>query len=271
MPTFGLRRSLAALAGVAALATLAVTMPAQANISPTPKPAAKPTIVLVHGAFADASGWNGVITRLERDGYPVVAVANPLRSPSSDAAYVHSFLATIKGPTILVGHSYGGAVITEAAAGDPQVKALVYIAAFMPDTGEVLGDLGGRFPGSELGPALVQTPVPGGGVDLSIDPAQFHKVFAADVPAGLAAQMAAAQRPLSAGAFAEPITDAAWHTIPSWFLIATQDKAISPDLERYEAARAHSHAVEIPSSHAAMVSHPDETTHLIEQAAKATA
>ncbi|MEE4545591.1 alpha/beta hydrolase [Streptomyces sp. V4-01] len=231
----------------------------------------KPTIVLVHGAFADASGWSGVVTRLEHDGYPVVAPANPLRGLTSDSAYVASIVAAIKGPVVLVGHSYGGAVISEAAAGNPHVRALVYIAAFMPDTGEQLGVLNSRFAGSQLAPALLRTPVAGGGTDFTIDPAAYHHVFAQDLSAADSRLMAVEQRPLSSAAFTDQATTVAWHTIPSWYLVAEQDRSISPDLERFEAARAHSHTTQVDSSHVAMISHPGVSTRVIEAAATSTA
>ncbi|WP_405984777.1 alpha/beta fold hydrolase [Streptomyces sp. NBC_00872] len=235
----------------------------------------KPTVVLVHGAFADASGWDGVVTRLTRDGYPVRALPNPLRGLASDSAYIHSFLDTIPGPVVLVGHSYGGAVITNAAAGEKQVKALVYVAAFAPDSGEDLAALNAR-PVAHPAPPLPAQPVPytlpGGssGLDLYLDPAKFRAAFAADVPAKTAVRMAAGQRPIDATALAGVTPEAAWRTVPSWYLVAKQDRAISPDLERFMAARARAHVTEINSSHAAMVSHPDAVTKLIEAAARAT-
>jgi pimeloyl-ACP methyl ester carboxylesterase len=235
----------------------------------------KPTVVLVHGAFADASGWNGVVDRLTEAGYPVRALADPLQGLASDSAYVHSFLSTIPGPIILVGHSYGGAVITNAAVGEPQVKALVYIAALVPDSGESLSALQAipvKDPDAPL--PLVTTPYTRAdgstGYDLSLDPTKFRATFAADVPAKLAAEMAIEQRPVDASAFAGVTPVASWHTIPSWFLVARQDKTLSPNLELFEAARAHSHITEINSSHVAMISQPKAVTTLIEQAAFAT-
>ncbi len=266
-------RLLAATAVAAAAMIPVLTGSAQAAPTATARhtPLPKPTIVLVHGAFADASGWSGTITRLERDGYPVVAPANPLRGLTSDSAYIASILASIKGPVVLVGHSYGGAVISEAAVGDPNVKALVYIAAFMPDTGEQVGALNSKFPGSQLAAALLQTPVAGGGTDYTIDPAKFKQAFAQDLPTATTQLMAIEQRPLSSAAFTDVATAVAWHTIPSWFLVAEQDHSISPDLERFEAARAHSHTTQIDSSHVAMMSHPGVSAKIIEEAATATA
>ncbi|MEV6784483.1 alpha/beta hydrolase [Streptomyces sp. NPDC051098] len=231
---------------------------------------ARPTVVLVHGAFADASGWNGVIERLQANGYTVLAPPNPLRGPADDSTYIAGVLKNIKGPIVLVGHSYGGAVISGAAAGNPNVKSLVYVSAFMPDKGEVLGQLAAKFPGSELNPALSPTPfetTSGKGTDLSIQPARFRDVFAADLPATTTAVMAAAQRPIAASAFTDKAPAAAWRTIPSWALVAKQDKSIAPDLERFEAERAGSHTVEIDSSHVAMISHPGTVADLIRDAA----
>jgi pimeloyl-ACP methyl ester carboxylesterase len=230
----------------------------------------EPTVVLVHGAFADSSSWNGVVTKLEQDGYPVIAVANPLRDLVGDSAYLSSVLDTIPGPVILVGHSYGGAVITDAAAGHANVKALVYIAAFAPDQGESGLAILGRYPGSQLPPALVVRAYPGG-EDAYIDQAAFQRVFAADVPAGEARLMAAEQRPVALAAFAEPSSAPAWKTIPSWYMVAGADQAIPPAAEQAMAQRAHAHAVVVPgASHAVLVSHPQATADLIEAAARAT-
>ncbi|MFI9610491.1 alpha/beta fold hydrolase [Streptomyces sp. NPDC052023] len=239
------------------------------------KSAPKPTVVLVHGAFADSSGWGGVVQRLQWRGYPVVAVANPLRGLPTDSAYLAGVLRNLDGPVVLVGHSYGGAVISSAAAGMPNVKALVYVAAFMPDKGEVLGELAAKFPGSELQPALNTLPFSNAdgsqGLELTIKPDKFRSVFAADLPRRTTSVMAATQRPLSASSFTDVPQAAAWRTIPSWALVAAQDKAIAPDLERFEARRAGSRTVEVNSSHAVMVSHPDAVTALITTAARATA
>ncbi len=234
----------------------------------------KPTIVLVHGAFADASGWAGVITRLEDRGYTVLAPANPLRGVATDSAYIASVLATITGPIVLVGHSYGGEVITNAATGNPNVKALVYIAAFAPDLGETAGGILARFPGSMLTPPnliLRPFPQPDGttGEDAYINPTVFREAFCADCSASTAAVMAATQRPAALATLSEPSGVPAWKTIPSWYLVASQDHAIPPAAERFMAARMHAHTVEINSSHAAMVSHPGAVTDLILSAAQA--
>jgi pimeloyl-ACP methyl ester carboxylesterase len=266
-------RTLVITAAVTASASLSLIPLASAHTS---RAAPRPTVVLVHGAFADASSWNGVVERLQRDGYPVIAPANPLRGLAEDSTYVASVLASVKGPVVLVGHSYGGAVISQAAAGDPQVKALVYIAALVPDKGEKLSALSDKFPGTnELAPALRPVPFSNsdgtGGSDLYVDPTRFRAVFAADLPASQTVVMGAEQRPVAAAAFASSATAAAWRTIPSWALVARQDEALGAPLERFEARRAHSHTVEINSSHVAMISHPGTVTHLIEDAATTTA
>ncbi|MFF0044667.1 alpha/beta fold hydrolase [Streptomyces mirabilis] len=232
----------------------------------------KPTIVLVHGAFADASSWNGVVERLERRGYKVIAPANPLRGLYTDSTYIASVLDSIKGPIVLAGHSYGGAVISTAAAANPRVKSLVYVSALMPDVGESGMSLGAKFP-SELGTATKSVPYRAGGVsgtDLYLKPDRIHPVFAADLPENTARVMAATQRPAATTAFSETAKVAAWKHIPSWFLVAKQDKTINPDQERFEAKRAGSHTVQINSSHVAMISHPDAVTALLLQAATAT-
>jgi pimeloyl-ACP methyl ester carboxylesterase len=261
-------------AGMAAVAVATVALAGNPAASAAASAHAKPTIVLEHGAFADSSSWTGVVERLQHDGYPVIAASNPLRGPVSDAAYLRSVVDHVQGPVLLVGHSYGGSVISTAAAGDEQVKALVYIAAFAPDTGESALDLTNKFPGSTLSAATESVPftLPDGstGSDVYIKPDKFHQQFAADVPAATAKIMAATQRPITSSALEEKATKAAWKTIPSWSLITTQDKNIPPAAQRFMAKRAHSHAVEIKASHAVSVSRPDAVTRLIEQAAKAT-
>jgi len=227
----------------------------------------KPTIVLVHGAWADASSWGRVAERLINDGYNVIAPANPLRGVKYDSEYLRSVLDTISGSVVVVGHSYGGFVATDAATGDANVKALVYIAAFAPEEGETATEVEARNPGSEAtGSALTARPFPGG-TDLYITPSDFHRVFCADLPASQAALLAASQRPLAANAFVEPSSAPAWKTIPSWFMVATEDHAIPPASERFMAKRAHAHTVEVRSSHVAMLSHPEATTRLILEAA----
>ncbi|MEY9931358.1 pimeloyl-ACP methyl ester carboxylesterase [Catenulispora sp. GP43] len=282
-------RKRATLPAVLAVAALLVPAVASASAAPAnpPIPAGrqsaagaprhhgpKPTVVLVHGAFADSSSWNGVITRLEHDGYPVIAAANPLRGLDSDSAYVSSILSTIPGPVILVGHSYGGAVITNAAVGHANVKALVYIAAFAPDQGESALGLTGMNPGSQLGAALVVRPYSvtgGGGEDGYVDQTKFRAVFAADVPASTADLMAAEQRPVALAALQGASGVPAWKTIPSWYLVAGANQAIPAATEKFMAKRAGAHTVVVPNaSHAVMVSHPDRAEDLIVEAADAT-
>ncbi|MEU8605888.1 alpha/beta fold hydrolase [Streptomyces parvulus] len=234
----------------------------------------RPTVVLVHGAFADSSSWNEVVSLLQRDGYRVIALANPLRGLTSDARYLSSFLETVEGPIVLAGHSYGGAVISEAAAGHPNVTALVYIAAFTPEAGESALELSNRFPGSTLGPTLRPVTFPladgGTGTDLYIDAGEFHQQFAADVPARVGDLMAATQRPVAAAALEEEATRAAWKTIPSWSLVTTQDLNIPVAAQRFMARRAQSRIREVDASHAVSVSQPGEVAGLIEQAARST-
>ena len=239
-----------------------------------------PTVVLVHGAFADASGWDSVIKRLQRDGYPVLAPANPLRGVSSDAAYISSFLDTVSGPIVLVGHSYGGAVITNAAVNHSNVKALVYVAAFIPDVGQTLAELT-PLPGSLLVPpgvpghpaTLILRPCPpsscGAGFDAYIDPAVFHEIFAADLDAEKTAIMAATQRPASLVTLGEPSAAAAWRTIPAWALVATRDNAIGTANVRAMARHAGAQTVEVQASHSVMLSEPDAVVRLIRAAARA--
>jgi pimeloyl-ACP methyl ester carboxylesterase len=228
----------------------------------------KPTIVLVHGGWADASSWNRVAARLQRDGYTVIAPANPLRGVKPDSEYLKSVLSSISGPIVLVGHSYGGYMTTDAATGDPNVKALVYIAAFAPEEGETLSEVLARNPGSEVGGANLTLRAYPGGTDVYINPDDFQRVFCADLPARKAALMAAEQRPIAAAALAEPSSAPAW--IPSWYMVASQDHAIPPATERFMANRAHAVTVEVSSSHVAMISHPEATTKLILAAVRAT-
>jgi pimeloyl-ACP methyl ester carboxylesterase len=255
--------TLGAAAGVAALALTACGAPSAQPANPPAThvvSADKPTIVLVHGGFTDASEWAAVIKSLQAAGYPVVAPPNPLRGMASDSAYLHSFLLSVKGPIVLVGHSIGGFVTTEAAVGDPQVKALVYIAALMPDVGETAMELVDKYPGATLGNYLQTVPftLPGGAAtDLYVRPDKFREVYAAE-------------RPLAASMFSEKCTAAAWKTIPSWDLITTQDEASTAAVQHFMATRAHSHVTEVSSSHAVAISHPDAVTGVIEQAAQAT-
>ncbi|MGE7438723.1 alpha/beta hydrolase [Kitasatospora sp. NPDC001175] len=236
----------------------------------------KPTVVLVHGAWADASGWTPEVKRLQAAGFPVVAPSNPLRGLNSDADYIHSVLERISGPIILVGHSYGGAVITNAVQGDPNVKALVYIAAFAPDQGDSLAGLNGSALGKEI-PAVPVVPstypqVGGGtGTELTITTSQYPSVFLDnELPPSQEAALAAEQRPLSLDSVTEASGVPAWKTIPSWYMVATGDHAISPDLERFMAARAGAHTVEVDGPHLIMLTDPGAVTNLLEQAAVQT-
>ena len=232
-----------------------------------------PTIVLVHGAFADASSWNGVIKVLENDGYPVVAVANPLRSVKSDAVYVADILAGIKSNVVLVGHSYGGSVISEAANGNANVKALVYVSAFAPDAGETAFGLSSKFPGSTLGPTLAPpVALASGGKDLYIQQDKFHDQFAADVPEADAKLMAATQRPVTEAAGNEASTNPAWKNVPAWFVYGDRDKNIPPQALAFMAERAHSKQTIVVkgASHVVMVSNPKMVAKLIESAAAAS-
>lgn len=232
---------------------------------------AKPTIVLVHGAFAESSSWNGVIAELNRDGFRTIAAANPLRGVASDAAAVSAVIGSVGGPVVLVGHSYGGPVITEAANGNNNVKALVYVAGFAPDKGESSLTLSGKFPGSTLGEALLPVARPDGGQDLYIQPEKFQEQFAADVPAAQASLMAATQRPVADAALAEPSDAPSWKTIPSYAIYGSADRNIPPAVMKSMAERAHSVKTIVVEggSHALMVSGPDAIALLIEEAASA--
>lgn len=232
----------------------------------------KPTVVLVHGAFADSSSWNGVVKILEKDGYPVIAAANPLRSVKGDAQSVADVLASVKTPVVLVGHSYGGPVISEAAYGNSNVKALVYVAAFAPEKGETAAELSGRFPGSTLGPTLsAPVELADGGKDLYIQQDKFHEQFAADVSPADAKLMAATQRPVTVAALNEAATEPAWKTVPSYFVYGDQDKNIPAQALAFMAERAHSKQTVVVkgASHVVMVSNPKAVASLIETAAAA--
>lgn len=261
---------LAALAMTTGAAGAKPTAPAHAGAHQN---APKPTVVLAHGGWADSSGWNAEIASLQRLGYPVIAPANPLRGLTSDADYVRSVLQTITGPIVLVGHSYGGAVISNAARGVPNVKALVYIAAFAPDEGESLAQLVTQNPGTKITPdALIERPYPlpegGQGVDLYIKAENFRDAFAGDLPARTTRLMQATQRPFSVAAFTEASGEPAWKTVPSWYLVATDDHAIPPTTQRFMAARAGAVTASVSASHVPMMSEPDATTRLILRAAR---
>ena len=237
----------------------------------------KPTIVLVHGAWADASGFAAEIRALRDRGFRAIGFGNPLRGLADDARYLADFLRTLDGPIVLVGHSYGGAVISAAATGDEQVKALVYFSGWMPDEGESITQLFEQRPeGSLVGAAIRPLPFSGPdgaevGQDLYLDPEQFHAAFCAALDRDTSDVMAATQRPWSGAGFVEPSGPPAWKTIPSWYLLCTEDKAIPAPLARFMAERANARIRQVPASHASMVSQPEAATDVILQAAEAAA
>ena len=243
---------------------LALSLSAALVAPASAKPAEKPAIVLVHGAFADAASWNRVIPILLRDGYEVTAVENPLQSLPGDIEWTKRVVDAQTKPVVLVGHSYGGAVITGAAAGDPKVKALVYVAAFSPEAGEAVGAWGDKYP-VKLGEGLR----PDSAGFLYIDRSQFRELFAADLPGDQTAVLATSQKPVHNSVFGASVPIAAWKSIPSWYIVATEDHAINPDLERFYARRMGATTVEIKSSHVPFASHPAEVAKVIEQAAAA--
>ena len=281
-PVIALLAGLASVFGLVAAAPIAVAQPTTQPTASTSAAAAvgtgrgshgaKPTVVLVHGAWADSSSWTGVIERLQRAGYPVRAVYNPLRGLANDSAVLAGFLSTIPGPVVLAAHSYGGAVISNGAAASPNVKALVYVDAFVPDVGESILPLLG--PDSVLAgdPATVFDVVPfgtgPGDLDLYLKKTVYQNEFASDLPKRTSAVLYATQRPAAAAGFAETATAAAWKTIPSWYLVGTRDTIIPPDRQRFMAQRARARTVEITSSHVSLISHPDAVTALIVAAAR---
>jgi pimeloyl-ACP methyl ester carboxylesterase len=230
-----------------------------------------PTVVLVHGAFADASSWNGVVELLQARGVTVIAPANPLRGIAIDSAYIAGVLAETPGPVLAVGHSYGGAVITNAATNAENVVGLVYVAAFAPDEGEVLGQITGGSKDSVLDTALVPLhyPSPDAGeaaVEFAIDPAKFHDAFAADLPSKQTAVMAATQRPVAEKAFSEPSGAPAWKRLPSRAVVASSDTAAGADVVRSMAERAGATITEVEASHVVMISKPEPVTDVILEA-----
>jgi pimeloyl-ACP methyl ester carboxylesterase len=236
--------------------------------------AATPTVVLVHGAFADASSWTGVITRLQAENVPVTAPPNPLRGIAFDSAYTASVFEQIDGPVLAVGHSYGGAVITNAAATAKNVVGLVYVAAFAPDEGETLGAVEAGSKDSVLNSALVarQYPANGGSAtELSIDPPKTREAFAGDLSEQQAALIAAIQRPVAEAAFSEPNGSPAWKHLPSWAVVASGDKAAGADVVRSMAERAGATITEVEGSHVIMISQPQTVTNVILEAVKAVA
>jgi len=264
------RRGPASIVAAAVAITALLVAGLVPSLADAAHPRAKPTIVLVHGAFADSSSWNGVVTRLHKDGYPVLSVANPLRGVSSDATYVSDYLRTIKGPIVLVGHSYAGFVNTNAVRGNSNVKALVYVNAFAPDTGETGGGLIGMFPGSTLAPTLQQVRLRNGSTDLVVRQDKFWQQFGADLPREQGFQLAVAQRPVVATTLTERSGTPAWRTVPSYFLIATGDRNIPPALQDFMAKRARAKAVRHVNgaSHLVMISEPGITARFIELAAR---
>jgi pimeloyl-ACP methyl ester carboxylesterase len=241
---------------------------------------AKPVIVLEHGAWADASSWTSVIGQLQRGGFTVYAPPNPLRGLPQDSAYLHQFLTqdpALQGhPVVLVGHSYGGAVITDAAVGDPEVRALVYVDAFIPAEGDTIGDLARQQPGSCLGSpaddfdAVPYPGAPSGDVDLYIKPGLVPGCFASGLPASQAAVIAATQRPLTASAFTEPSGPPAWKTVPSWAVIGTGDRVIPPAELTFMAQRAGARVTDVSAGHLSLVSDPSVVTRVILTAVQAT-
>jgi pimeloyl-ACP methyl ester carboxylesterase len=230
----------------------------------------KPTIVLVHGAFGDASSWRSVFDRLDGDDYTVLAPAIPLRGVIKDASYLGAVIDQLDGPVVLVGHSYSGCVITVAGASD-KVAGLVYVAGFAPDEGESITDLQTRFPSLIMDNFLQPRPLPDGGVELSVDPKRFRDIFCPDVPVADAAFMAYAQRPLLESAFEDPAAAAAWRVKPSWAVFGTADRPIIPELHRFSYSRAGSTVTEVEgASHFVMLSNPDVVAGVIREAVAAS-
>jgi pimeloyl-ACP methyl ester carboxylesterase len=234
------------------------------------------TVALVHGAFADSTGWSGVIERLQAADVPVRAIVNPLRGIAADSAYVASEFAQIPGPVLAVGHSYGGAIITNAATDEDNVVGLVYVAAFAPDEGETLGDIEAGSTDSVLNAAIRPSNYPAGtntesAVEFTIDPASFHDAFAGDLPEKDAAVMAIAQRPVAAAAFSEKNGPAAWKNLPAWAVVATGDKAAGADVVLSMAQRAKAEITKVKGSHVIMISQPQAVTDTIMKALEAVA
>lgn len=252
------------LIGIAMLTIPAGLAGAQGRARVDAPMATKPTIVLVHGAFANASSWARVIPDLLRDGYTVVAVEQPLTSFDADVATVKRVIEAQAGPVVAVGHSYGGATITAAAAGNANVKALVYVAALVPDSGEAIAAFLEKYP-APLSAALK----PDADGFLYVDRAKLRDVFAGDLPRSETAVMAVTQKPINGASFQAKPSVAAWRTIPSWYLVTSRDRSVNPDLQRFYAARMHAHTVEVNSSHVPFLSHPSVVVRLIEDAAGA--
>jgi pimeloyl-ACP methyl ester carboxylesterase len=262
--TMNCTRSILGIALTLATVTTTVVLASNPATPKGSKQTAKPVIVLVHGAFADGSSWSHIIPLLEKDGYSVIAVQNSLAALADDIATTKRVIDAQKGPVVVVGHSYGGAVITGAAAGNARVKALVYVNAFAPDAGEPVGAFNEKYP-SALGGSLV----PDVAGFAYIDRAKFHNVFCADVPYGEARVMAATQKPAFGAIFTQSVPSAAWKKIPSWYIVGKDDKAISPEHERFYAKRMGATTVELKSSHVPFISQPAKVVKVIEEAATA--
>jgi pimeloyl-ACP methyl ester carboxylesterase len=271
----GARRPRLVLVAMLAVALSAILPATGATAGNSHDPTPKPTIVLVHGAWADGSSWSAVGDRLQRAGYPVRIPPNPLRNLTTDGQTIADFLATISGPIVLVGHSYGGAVITQAATGNPNVKALVYEDAFAPDQGETIFPLAGADSALNADPATVFdfVPYPGapaGDVDLYLKKDTFLTAFADGVPRQKALSLYAAQRPIAFSAGSTPAGVPAWKTIPSWYVLGTQDQIITPAAQRSMAERAGARITEVRAGHLALITDPDMVTRVIVQAVDAT-
>src|SRR5882724_6156726 len=267
---------IAAIGALAVAAFVAVTAASRSSAATAKSTQAKPTVVLVNGAWANNASWSRVIKRLQNDGYTVVAPPNPLQSLNGDAETIADLLQTISGPIVLVGHSYGGMVISNAATGNPNVKALVYIDAFIPDQGESALGLDSSQPGSVLGAGPPDTvfnfvPFPGatpGDALLYVKPSVFLQGFANDLPAKQGAVLAATQDPVTFSAVTTPSGPPAWKTIPSWALVGTIDNAIPSSIQLFMANRAHAHITEVKAGHLSMISQPGAVTKVIEEAAQ---
>ena len=272
MFSHSIRRPTAAFMAIGLTLLLATGATADSPPGRGRNPAAKPTIVLVHGAFADASSWNLVIDRLQDSGFPVIAPADPLRAPIADSQYTASVLDTLSGPLVLVGHSYAGMIISNAAAmtkNAQNVKALVYVSAFLPKVGESAGDLL-NLPGSLVGPTTTLTrPCPGAScTDIYIDPSHFHEVMGADLPVEQTTLLATTQRPAEATTFSEKSEFAAWQTIPTFAVVPSEDRAVGTANELFMAQRARAQITEVKgASHLVMLSHPEVVVKVIEAAA----
>jgi len=266
MPKIGTTVLLAVLAAASvAEAQQPASLTAKTSAAGTTRGSSKATIVLVHGAFADATGWQLLIPILQQDGYKVVAVQNAMASLAGDVETTKRLIDAQSGPMVVVGHSYGGAVITGAAAGNANVKALVYLAAFAPEPGEPVAAFLEKYP-VDLGTATVKDAAG----YLTVDVAKFHAVFAADLPKRETDVMAVAQKPINGATFGQSVSAAAWKTIPNWYVVTQQDHAINPELERFYAKRIKARTTEIASSHVVFISHPREVAKVIVEAAESS-